>query len=202
MVRFGTFVIKMMLLLFALLVVTDLMRYFLLHSEVEAESSKGLKYMLSAMGTGEGSNVMGTIEEVKGQTRDAFDRYIATQYPDSAYVKESGEDGTYYFYNITPRPDRLQNTKLRMLSGRITVQLKWPAEVEKSEGSADLIPTYEVGLGYRRFLMSSLNLHPGADTVWEESSMMRFPVSHVELAEFQIGASSGTVSVPAPLPTP
>ncbi|WP_166244922.1 hypothetical protein [Paenibacillus turpanensis] len=176
-----TFIITILVGTLAVMITVDLMRFFEIRVDLHAESEKTLKYVIANAGTGNASNVLGGSGAVGDAVRTAFRQYITNAYMQSGkYIVTEKSRGNIVAFTIEPNPSLLPNEKLRLAHGRMTAQLRF--RVLNAEQQQ-----YEIGVGYRRYLVSAMNFHATQDDYFDETGVLKYPVDFIRMVSLRFG---------------
>lgn len=176
-----TFVLTVIIGSLAVMITVDMMRYFEIRVDLHAESEKTLKYVIANAGTGNASNVLGGEAAVKEAVHAAFRQYIDNAYGRSGkYVVTDKSRSSTTAFSIEPNPRLLPNEKLKLAHGKITAQLRLRVLDAESQ-------LYEIGIGYRRNLVSAMNFHASKQEVLDERSVLKYPIDYVQRVSLRFG---------------
>lgn len=176
-----SFIITVIVGSLAVMMTIDLMRFFEFRMDLHAESEKVLKYVIANAGAGNAANVLGGSDAVGEAVRSAFRQYIENAYGSSGkYIVTDKSTGSLTAFTIEPNPEVLANEKLRLAHGKLVAQMRFRVlDAERQE--------YEIGIGFRRYLVSAMNFHASQDRYLDETSVLKFPVDFVRFVSIRFG---------------
>lgn len=174
--NFSKLILKGVLIIFTGLALIDVVRFYNLFNDARMESQNLMNYLMPYAEniTASTTGLAAPPEEVRGKVQEAFRYYVRSMYPDSKYsVREDYADNDFIVFQVLPVTGMLDKNSERF-HGEIRIQLMFKV-------TDPFTGKYKIGAGYRRDLVSSMNLGRSS------YSWMKIPVTSVRIQELQQG---------------